>query len=515
MTLQTVPVSAETTSVDRVARQSWGVMSRFVTHRDSDAGMTVAEVLIAASILLVCLTALAAVLGGVIASSAMARSRDEAMNLANARLEIARSIPYDSVGVRYADGRSGEPSGTILTPEQVGRFVVETECSWIQSTTGRPAYKQVKVTVSWLQPVPGKVEVNTIIYGKSTISGSGAFLVKLRYRESSDPVANSDVTLVAADGSLRTSATNAAGEVLFGQVPVGACTLAVAPPAGYIVDATTLVNAAVSADAVSTAIVYLQHPAAASVHVIGMDGAEIPGAAVTIQRSDGAVIASAVSGSDGRAAFGQLLYGDYTATVAKAGYASASLPFEVSTTAAAPVVEFRMSPSIAGGIRIRVFDSNGTQVPGATVVLATSTGTFVAQGTTGTNGEITFVPPALGTYIATVSKSSYVNESNTVVIVEGSGEVVSSFHLAATQTKGDMHLLTKGKNNKLESLRVVVSGPGGYFASTLYSDSNGELWLRDLVPGSYAVQIYNDSGSAVTAIINAGQTADVSVSQRN
>lgn len=476
--------------------------------------MTLAEVLIASSILVVCLTALAAVLGGVITSSSMARSRDEATNLANSRLEMARSLPYDSVGVRYADGSSGEPSGTILTPEQVGRYLVTTECSWVQAADGRAAYKRLKVTVAWTSPVPGKVEVNTIIYGKSGITGTGDFVVKLRYRENSDPVVDTVVTFTGADNIARQLTTDSAGEVVFGRMPVGACTIGVAAPVGYIVDGTTLTNTAVSGDAVSTAIVYVQRPVSATVRVLDMAGAGLAGATVAIRRSDGAVTASAVSAADGSVVFGQLLYGDYTATVTRTGYASASLPFSIAVGSTSASLDFRMSPASAYGIRTRVFDVNGTQVPNATVTLQAQDGSTVLQGSTGSNGEIMLSPPVAGTYIVLVAKSGYVSQSKTVTL-QVTEEFLADFYMSAAETKGHMHLLTTGKNGKLQSLRVVVSGPGGYFSNSQYSDVNGELWLRYLVPGSYAVQIYNDSGSAVTAIINAGQIADVSVSQRN
>jgi type II secretory pathway pseudopilin PulG/uncharacterized protein (DUF2141 family) len=490
-------------------------MSGFYTQQRSDSGMSIAEVLIASSILLVCLIALAAVLGGVITQSAQARSRDEATNLANARLETARSLSYDSVGVHYADGRNGEPAGSILTPEQVGRFVVATDCEWVQAGSGRAAYKRIKVRVSWRNPVPGSVDVNTIIYGKSTLLGVGDFLVKLRSRESPDPVAGTEITLVAADGSAHRVTTNASGEALFGQVPVGACTLSLAPDAGYIVDAGTLANTSVSGDAVSTAIVYLQHPAQAIVQVTDMNGAALSGASVKVVRSDGAVNASSTTGVSGAVTFSQLLYGDYTATVSRAGYAAATLPFTVSVSAPSPTVTFRMSASAVHGVRVQVFDSNQTQLSGATVVMSTQAGVAVAQGVTGSNGEISFSTATWGNYTLTVDKTGYVSQTAPLYVHDnGVDEDLARFNLTAVQTMGNMHVLTTGKNNKLQSLRVVVSGPGGYFSNTLYSSSTGELWFNSLVPGSYSVQIYSDPGSAVTAIINAGQTADVSVSQR-
>jgi type II secretory pathway pseudopilin PulG len=72
--------------------------------------MTLPEVMIAASVMLVCLVSLAGLLGGSITSSASAHMRDEAANIANDRLETARSLNYDRVGLHYTNGLYGDPA---------------------------------------------------------------------------------------------------------------------------------------------------------------------------------------------------------------------------------------------------------------------------------------------------------------------------------------------------------------------------------------------------------------------
>jgi len=490
-------------------------MARFRTDERSDRGMTLAEVMIASSILIVCLVSLSALLGGAISSSAMTRSRDEATNLANDSLETARNLPYDSVGLRYANGSLGNPPGAILTPQASGRYTIVTACDWVQSADGGTAYKKLKVTVSWTSPVAGHIELNTIIYGKTGLSGVGDLLVQVSNRESPDPVTGQEVTFVAANGTTRRVTTDSNGEALFGQVPVGPCTLSLVAPAGYIVDTTSLAGAAVSTDSASTAIVYLQHPAQATIHASDMNGSPLVGTLVSIKRSDWSTALWSYTDANGDAVFSNVLYGDYAATAGLIHYATATLPFTATPTGASPVVTFNMSPAWDHGVRVKVQDSNGTQIAGATVVLKTQAGVTVSQGVTGSNGEISFSPVDVGVYSVTVSKTGYTGSSQVATVHEEHDQELVTFSLPAVVLQGNMHIQTYGNNKKLANMTLIVSGPNGYYSNTLTTGSGsnavGELLLQNLVPGTYSVQISGIAGSAVTVVVNASQTTEVTL----
>jgi uncharacterized surface anchored protein len=247
--------------------------------------------------------------------------------------------------------------------------------------------------------------------------------------------------------------------------------------------------------------------------VVDTNGAAVSGASVTMRRADGAVIPALVTDASGNATFTQLLYADYTATVTKTGYASASTPFTVSVGNASPVVGFSMSALVGAGIRVRVFDTNGTQVPGATVaVYPSGSNTAVQQGTGGTNGEISFTALTAGAYTVTVAKTSYTSQTGSTTLVDGSVSTVD-FKLVAASSNGNMHITTRNAYGVAASIRVIVSG-SGYYRNDLYTDSSGNFTLTNLVPGSYSVQCYTKAASTATVIVSAGQTADVSVSQK-
>jgi len=480
-------------------------------HR-SDSGMTLGELMIASSVLFVCLTALASLLGGSVISSRTARVRDEATNLANERIEVARSLAYDRVGLHYTNGAYGDPAGDIVTPEQVGAFTVVTECEWVRTDLGRAAYKQLKVTVSWEQPIPGQVSLTTMVYGKSDIATSGDLVVRLRYREDSTPVENATVAIVTSGGSARSVLSDSTGEAFFGQADVGAVGVTVVPPAGYVVDTSALSTVTIPVDAVATAIVYLQHPAEATVRVADTNGVRVSGATVTLRRADGTTVPAVVTDSNGEARFFDLLFANYTATITKAGYPSATAPFAVTVGAPAPLVPVAVTPLLGVGIQARVFDVNGTPLSQATVSVRREGNQDPFQTTaTGTNGEVSFTGMDEGAWRIDVSREGFASQFRVTYLYDGDHDTIN-FSLVPAVTKGNMHIATKDKNGHLRSIRVIVSG-AGYYSNNLWSDYDGSLTLNDLSTGSYQVQCYTNPASIATVIINGGQTAEVSVSQ--
>jgi prepilin-type N-terminal cleavage/methylation domain-containing protein len=487
-------------------------MLRFPRGTHSDRGMTLPEVMIASSVLLVCLTAMATLLATAVNSSQTAKVRDMAANLANLRIESARSLPYDNVGTHFANGVDGDPAGDILTPETVGNFVVTTQCSWIRTTTGRAAYKLMTVIVSWQKPAPGQYQVTTMIYGRSGLATSGDLDVRLRYIEDGAPVTNGTVNVVDASNSARSVSSDASGSAFFGQLAMGSLAMQVTPPAGCIVNTSTQSAVTIAADAVTTIIVNIQRPAQATINVVDTSGTPIPGASVSLQRADGVVLPAAYTDANGNAVFTSLLYSSYSVNVTKTGYGPATLPLIVSSTAPSPVVKFQMAPRGAVSLRARVFDSNGTKLGGGTVhVKLQGASTDLQVQTAGTNGEASFTGLDTVTYGVTVELAGYVTQTQTVTLTTW-GETLADFRMSPVVVNGNMSITTYDKNGHLKSLQLIVSG-NGYYRNTLMS-SNGYLTLTDLVPGTYTVQVTPNPSSIVTTIVNGGQTSYVSVSQK-
>lgn len=474
--------------------------------------MTLIEVMMASSILLVVLIALATVLAGSITSSQSAKSRDEATNLANARIEAARSLTYDQVGVHYANGAYGDPAGSILTPETIGRYTVVTDCSWVRDSSGRSTYKKLVVRVSWTQPSPGQIEVTTMLYGKSALATAGDLAVRLHYSEDAAPVTNGTVSIVTAGGTGLTLGTDSAGEAFFGRIGIGAVSVTIIPPAGCVVDTSRMSPASVAADQLTTLDVYVQKQTTnATVHVTDTTGAAVSGASVSLLRAtDGAIIPTATTNASGDVVFSSLFYSNYTAMVSKSGCTSSTQAFTVSVATPRPTVPVSVTKLVGVGLRVRVFDVNGTQIPGGTISLKHhGWGGVLQQGTAGSNGEYTFTTFDWGSYDVIVDKTAYVSQTQQVWLNDGDNKILD-FHLTPAVTYGTLSITTKDKNGHLRSIAVTVSGP---YPTTGTSNSDGLLVLT-LITGSYQVRCSSEPVSAnVPVIISSGQTTPVTVSQ--
>jgi uncharacterized surface anchored protein len=264
---------------------------------------------------------------------------------------------------------------------------------------------------------------------------------------------------------------------------------------------------------VTTIIVYIQQPAQATIHVTNTSGAALSGASVTLRRADGATLPAVVTNTNGDAVFSQLLYADYSATIAKAGYPSATMPFSMLAGAAASRVNVAIAPLLGVGLQVRVYDTNGTPLSGATVTVRRDGNTTPLQtGTVGTNGQIAFSGLDAGDYNATVDRTGYVSQVKSDSMYDGDHDTLD-FYLTPVVVQGSMRVTALDKYGHAASIRVIISGPNGYYRNDLWSNSSGVLSVTGLVPGSYQVKCYTKPSSTATVIVNGGQTAEVQISQ--
>jgi uncharacterized surface anchored protein len=298
-------------------------------------------------------------------------------------------------------------------------------------------------------------------------------------------------------------------------VAIGTAQLSIVPPAGCVVDTSTVSSVAVAADAVTTIIGFIQQPAQATIRVTDTAGSPVSGALVTVRRADGAVLPAVLTDANGDALFAQLLYSDYSATIAKDGYPSATAPFVVSVSARLPVVPVTISPTVGVGITVRVTDANETAIPGAVVSVRRDGDTNPLQsGAVGSNGEISFTGLDAGTYHIAVVMSGYVNGAQATYLHDGDQDTLD-VHLTPVISQGNLLITTRDHHDHLVGhLRVVVDGPDPYYVDNLYTDHYGALLLQNLIPGSYQVRCYSNSAGTVTVIVNGGQTAEAPIAQR-
>ncbi|TDB39533.1 MAG: hypothetical protein D9V44_00750 [Actinobacteria bacterium] len=483
-------------------------------HLRSDSGFTVMELVWSSMIMLVVVMGVYGVLTFAAQSTQLNATRVTALNLANQRIEQARNLSYDNVGVTYADGTQGNPAGTIATPEVVdSRFTVTTTVSWARDpATNRALYKNVHVTVAWTEGRAGHVDVSTSIYGKSNVANAGDLSVVVRDRDTDEALAGAVVTVRPASGTARVVTTDANGEAFYGYLPSG--TYAVTVVKGdYIFDPVVLGSVTVQSDLLTSVVAYAQHPS--TVRVLVDDGASNPVAnsAVTLTAPSGAVVTVNTDGS-GVATFDNLLVGNYQVAARYTGRTTARGVVNVAAGGQTYDIALSLSPRV--GLTVRVIDSSGVAVQGATVTVRGPTpSTANAPGSpaaTASNGEVSFGTLEDGVYTITATKSGMVDAAPQQVTYDGSSVTVPVLTLGLNQYGTlEIHIFDKHGNPVTSRTRVSVWGPNGYTANIRSaSTSRDVIVITQLSPGQYSVQ--PDAGGQIRTVdVQAGQTSIVNV----
>lgn len=395
---------------------------------EPSGGFTIAELLFAMAILLVVLIGSITAITYAAMASKQNAMRENASDLATRELEYARTIPYENLGTKYADGTYGDPPGSLLVSETVGDFSVQRTVSWVRDTaTGRATYKRVTVVVSWNKPVPSSVSAETGIYGKDTSSNTGDVqLTVLDADNLASGVPGAVVTLAPTSGASRWVATDSTGIAFFGYVPYGS-TISGATKSGWMADMATFNNPTVkkvSADTLNQWTLLMQQPSDVTVHVTDGSGASLPGAAVTLVNTERSLTYNGTTDSNGNVLFGQLWAATgagYTLSATKTGYLGAGVSFAIAS----------------GGLHLNQALALGTPTPFTVMVTDKATGSAVAgaavalsgpqsfSGTTNGSGSVTFSVQTGGTYTVSVSASGFSSHSSSTVISVGSGSPVT------------------------------------------------------------------------------------------
>lgn len=487
---------------------------RVIERIRRDDGFTIMELVWSSMIMLIVVMGVYGVLTFAATATQASATRVTALNVANQRLEQARNLSYDNVGMTYADGTQGNPAGTILTPEVVDtRFTVATLVSWARDpVTHRALYKTIHVTVAWTEGRGGSVDVSTSIFGKSYIVNAGDLSVVVRDRDTDAILPAAQVTVTPQSGAARIVSSDATGEAFFGYLPSD--TYAVTIVKGdYIFDPAVLGAVSVQSDLLTSVVAYAQHPS--TVRVTVDDGASNPvsGSAVTLTAPSGALL-TAYTNSSGVATFGNLLVGTYQVAARYTGRTTAR--GVVNVAAGGQTYDLPLSLAARSGLTVRVIDSSGVAVAGATVnVSGPSPSTAAVAGSpqlTASNGEISFGTLADGTYTLTATKTGMIDSAAMQVAYDGSSTTVPVLTLGLYQYGTlEIHIYDKNGNAVKSRTRVSVWGPNGYSAN-IRSDAQSKdvIVITQLSPGQYSVQ--PDGGGQIRTVnVQVGQTSIVNV----
>lgn len=216
------------------------------------SGFTLVETIVAAAVLVILFSSVSIIVQVAIRSIGDARLRSEATQLAQMRLEMARNLPYDSVGTV-----GGIPPGSLAPTESVTVngmvFTVTTAVLYIDDAFDGQApldllptdYKRVRVSVSWGGPFASKAPVVLLTdvapRGLETTAGGGTLSI-LVFNSQGVPITNAAVHIEGVGLSPAVSMdalTDSYGRVMLPGAPIcTSCYKISATKAGYTTDRT-------------------------------------------------------------------------------------------------------------------------------------------------------------------------------------------------------------------------------------------------------------------------------------
>jgi type II secretory pathway pseudopilin PulG len=500
--------------------------SVFRRFRNAEAGFTIIEVVFAAGIILVVAAAVLSSLVYAARTTGASNLRDKALAIANERIERARNLPYDSVGVKYASGAMGDPPGVILTPASATAsgttavFAVNTAISWIRDPVSNFAlYKVMKVTVSWNTSLQsGSVSLSTDIYGKSTIANAGHLAIYVLDADTAQAIPDASVNLDPAMGNNRVVITDYLGEAFFGYVPTGDCTVT-PTKTGYLIDTT---STTIANDAITQKTLPAQRPSQGIITVTH-EGQPLGGADVWITGSHGTY--TGTTGANGEAAVFDNLWKDtyrITASKSSGGYQATN----GTLTVTAGNMSATATVDLPGPGRLVVYsrDASGAVAGASITVRGPSPSTANVAGSPGTadaTGTTAFEDLAPGTYWLDATAAGHSAATQTVVTVLGDQTTTRTVMLPVV-AYGDLKVVVRNNHNTLyDNVRVRVYSPQNspyiYDNNNWYSgttgDGTGVFIIHNLVPGTYwAARVGGGSPTPIpSGNVVAGQTTTVNL----
>lgn len=483
---------------------------RILAGLAAEGGFTVAEFVIAAGILFFVSVSMIGALMFSSAGASSAAHREAALNLANQRLEWARNIAYDSLGVV-----GGDPPGLIQPEYTSGLYKVATSVGWARDAqSGRATYKKIVVSVTWQKPVPGSVSVETAVFGKSALTNSGDVIVQCLSADDGSPIVGANVSVTTAGGTARTSASDSAGEAFFGYVPSGAIDVQ-ASKSGLVFDLSTVSGAQVTADSLTRLTVYGFLPSTAVVTVLDQRGAPISGASVALKDSKNVTV-TLLSGADGKATFESLLKGVYTVTVTATGRGKAVTSLDIAR--AGDTAQATVTLDDPATLRVRVVDnSTSNPVSGAQVrVIGPDPATTDVSGspkTSATSGEASFSLPQGGHYTVAVTKNGYTTYSSGTDVAGGANADFEA-RMSAAQGGSLRVFLVDLAGRPYVDKTVRIWSETGYPDVSMRTDLQGQILLTNLQPGRYYARATRNAQTTGEGIVTAGNEAIVTVVRR-
>lgn len=236
--------------------------------------------------------------------------------------------------------------------------------------------------------------------------------------------------------------------------------------------------------------------------------APIVGAAVKIE-SNGSIIASGFTDSDGNYELSGLAPDFYTIHASAADYASAVLGVSVLSNQST-IIDFSLNKDY-GSITGTITDINSDDPIAGAIIELLVNNALIATKISNSDGEYLFENVAPGSATIRVHADGYGTVLQGVVV---NAHVQTRSDVSLTANPGALtgNVRNGGNNLAISGATVELQANGLVIAST-FTDVQGNFALDSLPPGAYQLQISKDgfAGETVGVIITADQTTDVDI----
>jgi type II secretory pathway pseudopilin PulG len=480
-----------------------------------DSGFTIAEYVMASAILLIVSIAIMGTLAYASTASTGNTRHEEALSLANQRLEQARNVPYDSVGTT-----NGYPTGTIPGSEDVGDFTVVTDVVWaIDPVSNLSSCKTIQITVSWETPRQGSVSITSNIAGKSTIANAGDVKVLVVDADTGAKLQGASISVQPSTGPKATRSTDASGSVRWGKVPAGALGITGTCP-GYALDVAPLSGATVIAGQLNTWTIQAVKPSTAAITVLDSSKTspnnKLAGVTVTLVGPSGTL--TAVSNSSGVANFDGLLKGTYSVTGALTGYSPSATSIGILLGGQGYAGTLTMNKQAS--LTITVKDQDGAPVGNLTL-------SGVTAPKTDANGVSVVSNITPGTYTVTAALTGYTSGVGTVTIATGQDATLALVVTKTVVIPGtlyvDFKFASTDSSSKTYTVYIYDAAKAKYTSFSVKNSASGANTVRTTLTGVplgwYWGSILSTYDSAKAAKANqaivSGGNATISMTKSN
>lgn len=231
------------------------------------------------------------------------------------------------------------------------------------------------------------------------------------------------------------------------------------------------------------------------VHKVSADKDDAPLAGAKFElRSGDSVIASAVTGKDGKATFKDVEFGSYTLveTAAPEGYVLNAKPLDVSVKENGKTVDAGTVSNklIRGTVKIAKQDADSKKPLAGAKFELRSGDRVVDEATTDEDGVATFEKVAFGSYtvVETAAPEGYVlNDEAHEAVIATDGETVDAGVVLNQKIRGSIIALKKdAKSGKvLAGAQFEIRDTQGNVVRTVVSNDKGEVVASDVMYGEY------------------------------